>query len=152
MTNEFAQVQKALSKLAPTLQQKVVVGAARASAKVIADEAKRRVPVDTGLLKKSIGIAKAKKQDTPKDVVKFYVVPKTKIRFTAKGSINGQAVKVKTKTSAFHAHFIEFGTEKMPARPFLRPAMETTKTDVVKAFQEYALKRVDKEVKKLAKR
>jgi HK97 gp10 family phage protein len=152
MTDGFLEVQKALSKLAPTIQEKVVVGATRAAAKVVADEAKSRVPVDTGLLKKSIGVAKAKKKDTPKDVVKFYVVPKSKIKFTTKGTMDGKAVKVKTNTSAFHAHFIEFGTEKMAARPFLRPAMESTRTEVVTAFQKYALKRVDKEVAKLGRR
>ena len=156
MTNEFKAVQKALEKLTPVLQQKVIVGATRAAASVVAKEAREKVPVDTGLLKKSIGIAKAKKSDTPKDVIKFYVVPKTKINFTAKGVVSGQAVKVKTKTTAYHAHFVEFGYttvngKYIPAQPFLRPAYENAGNKTVQAFQQYALKRVDKEVKKLSR-
>ena len=43
ITNEFLQVQKALEKLPTVIAQKVVVGATRAAAKVIADEAKQNV-------------------------------------------------------------------------------------------------------------
>lgn len=152
ITNEFLAVQNALSKLPGAIQDKVVVGASRAAAKVIAEDAKRRVKVDTGLLKKSIAVAKAKKADTPKGIVRFYVVPKTNVKFSAKATVGGKSAKVKGKTSSFHAHFLEFGTKNMQARPFLRPAMEATKDSTVKAFQDYALKRVEKEVKKLAKR
>ena len=147
MTDEFLQVKKALDKLPGVLQQRVVVGATRAAAKVIADEAKQNVPVRTGLLKKSIGVAKAKKKDTEPGHVKFYVVPKSKIAFTKK--VNGG--KLKVKTYAWYAHFVEFGTAKMAARPFLRPAFENSAVKSVKAFQEYAVKRVDREVRKLAR-
>jgi len=152
MTNEFSQVQNALEKLPGVLQEKVVVGATRAAAKVVADEAKARVPEDTGLLKKSIGVAKAKKKDTPDGVVRFYVVPKSKLTILEKHMVGETEFKIKGKGRAFHAHFVEFGTVNMPAQPFLRPAMEATKDETVKAFQNYAIKRVDKEVKKLAKR
>lgn len=151
MTDGFLQVDKALSQLSETMQEKVFVGATRAAAKVIAEDAKANVPVDTGLLKKSIGVAKAKKKDTPDGVVKFYVVPKSKVRFTAKGTANGVGVKVKTTTQAWYAHMVEFGTVNMAARPFLRPAYANSATKSVKAFQQYALKRVEKEVKKLAR-
>ncbi|MFT7880710.1 MAG: HK97-gp10 family putative phage morphogenesis protein [Sulfurimonas sp.] len=151
MTDEFLQVKKALEKLPGALQEKVVVGATRAAAKAVADEAKERVPVRTGLLKKSIGVAKAKKRDTELGHVKFYVVPKSKIAFTAKGKVDGMGVKVKTKTHAYYAHMVEFGTKNMAARPFLRPAFEDSADKSVDAFQEYALKRVEKEVRKLAR-
>ncbi len=151
MTDEFLQVKKALEKLPGVIQQKVVVGATRAAAKVVAEEAKERVPVDTGLLKKSIGVAKAKKSDTKTNHIKFYVVPKSKILLTSKVSVGGKTGKLKAKVNAYYAHMVEFGTSKMAARPFLRPAFENAGDKSVKEFQEYALKRVDKEVRKLAK-
>lgn len=33
---------------------------------------------------------------------------------------------------AYRAHFLEFGTTKMPAQPFMRPAFEASKTTVEK--------------------
>jgi HK97 gp10 family phage protein len=150
MTDEFKAVQKALSKIPSTLQEKVVVGATRAAARVIANEAKDRVPVKTGLLKKSIGIAKAKRADTPNGVIRFYVVPKSKISIGSKVSVGGKSGKLKAKVNAYYAHMVEFGTSKMAAHPFLRPAFENSGDKSVKAFQEYALKRTEKELKKLA--
>jgi len=151
MTDEFLQVQKALEKLPGVLQQKVVVGATRAAAKVIANEAKENVPVRSGLLKKSIGVAKAKKADTKEGHVLFCVVPKSKISFSAKVTVNGQSGKLKGKVNAYYAHMVEFGTVNMAAQPFLRPAFENAGNKSVDAFQAYALKRVDKEIAKLAR-
>ncbi len=151
ITDEFLAVQKAIAKLPEVLQQKVVVGATRAAASVIAADAKEKVPVRTGLLKKSIGVAKAKKRDTKNGHVKFYVVPKSKISFTAKVTVDGQSGKLKGKVNAYYAHMVEFGTSKMAAQPFLRPAYENSADKSIKAFQAYALKRVDKEIAKLAR-
>ncbi len=152
MTKSFQDIQKKLSALPTVIQQRVVVGATRASAKVIADEAKQRVPVRSGLLKSTISIAKAKKKDTKDGHVKFYVIPKTKT--TQKVNLIsslGDITKLKFKRVAYYAHFVEFGTVKMEAQPFLRPAFENSKTKSVQAFQNYARKRIPKEIKKLAK-
>lgn len=161
MTESFKKVKKALDKLPGTIQQKVVVGATRKATSVIAKEAKSNVPERTGLLKKSIGVAKAKKKDTPHNHVKFFVVPKSKILFSksfdaskVKTSMpleHGSKVKLKVQAHAYYAHMIEFGTKNMVAQPYLRPAMESKAGEAVKAFQEYASKRVDKEIKKLGR-
>jgi len=151
MTDGFREVQQRLGKLPGMIQQKVVVGASRAAAKVIADEARENVSVRSGLLKKSIGVAKAKKKDTKEGHVLFYVVPKSKVSFGAKVTVNGQSGKLKGKVNAYYAHMVEFGTVNMAAHPFLRPAFENAGNKSVKAFQEYALKRTDKEIAKLAR-
>ena len=149
MTESFKKVMKALDKLPTAIQEKVVVGATRSATKVVANEAKRLAPVDTGRLKLSISVAKAKKKDTKENHVKFYAVPKTKLRKTISATVNGKKAKLKTVDYSYHAHFLEFGTSKMSAKPFLRPAVENTLQESVKAFQDYALKRVDKEIAKL---
>lgn len=153
MTDAFKQVQKALEKLPAVLQEKVVQGAARAAAKTISDEAKENVPVDSGLLKKSIAPVKAKKADTPKNTVRYYVVPRLNVKLTKSITMvsTGETAKIKVQLNPYYAHMIEFGTSKMPAQPYLRPAYENSTEKSVKAFQEYALKRVDKEVEKLAR-
>lgn len=150
MTDGFREVQKALEELPAVMKEKVVVGATRAATKVIADEAKRNVPVDTGLLKKSIGVSKAKKSDTEQNHVKFYVVPKSKILFSKKVTLaDGSIGKLKSKIYAYYAHMVEFGTKNMAPRPYLRPAYQNSAKKAVQAFQDYALKRVEREVRKL---
>lgn len=149
MTDGFRAVQQALKELPTTIQKKVITGATRAGASVIAKEAKRLAPVDTGTLKLSIGVAKAKKRDTDLNHIKFFVVPKSKVRRTVKAKVDGKNAKIKATAYTYHAHFLEFGTEKMAPQPFLRPAVDSTKAEVVQAFQAYAHKRIDKEIEKM---
>lgn len=44
----------------------------------------------------------------------------------------------------FVAHFHEYGTEKMPARPFMRPADESTKIQQEEIYTNELQKQVDK--------
>lgn len=151
MTDEFAKVQSVLTKLPIVLQKKVVVGATRAGAKVIAKEAQRLVPVRSGILKRSIGVAKAKKKDTPEGVVRFYIVPKTKVNSTSRVLVGGKSAKIKAKLSSYHGHFVEFGTDNMDEDPYLYPSAKSKKDETVKAFQNYTIIRTEKEVRKLAR-
>jgi len=150
-TDEFKEVQRVLRQLPAVLQHKVVTSAARASARVIAKEAKARVPVRSGLLQRSIGVAKAKKRDTPKDMVRFYVVPKTKVSISKKVLIGGKNAKLKAKMQSYHGHFVEFGTKNMNAQPYLLPAAEATRAQVVETFQQKIHEGVEKQVKRLAR-
>jgi HK97 gp10 family phage protein len=56
---------------------------------------------------------------------------------------------VKGVIDAWYAHFVEFGTSKMAARPFMRPAFESRKAGAVEAIKSYLLSRIPKEVEKL---
>lgn len=38
--------------------------------------------------------------------------------------------------AAYYARFVEFGTSKMLARPFLRPALESSKMEIEAAFKD----------------
>jgi len=152
ITDEFKAVQDALKKLPAQLQQKVVVGATRASASVIAKEAKENVPERTGLLKKSISVRMVPKRKSESGHVQFYVVPLTKMRFTANVTVGGQKGKLKATRTVHYAHMVEFGTSNMPPQPYMRPAYENSADKSVKAFQQYALKRTEKEIAKMAVR
>jgi HK97 gp10 family phage protein len=39
------------------------------------------------------------------------------------------------RTDAFYAHFVEYGTVKMPARPFLRPALNSNKAEIMSIME-----------------
>jgi HK97 gp10 family phage protein len=89
---------KRLRELGPKIARKHGRKAVRAGAKPVLDEARRRVAVDTGALKKSLRIVSAKPR--------------------------GSTVGAQVRSLAPHAHLVEFGTVKMAAQPFLRPALD----------------------------
>ncbi len=95
--------------------EKVIEKALEESAEIIREEASNKAPRRTGRLKKGITVSKVK--DSSIDI--------------------GPAKK------DFYGRFLEFGTVKMSARPFLRPALDTKKKEVKAKFIE--------EVKRLIK-
>lgn len=102
-------IDKALADLEPKIQKKILRDGLKAGAKIVADEAKLKVPVDSGDLKKSIKVRAGKRAGRGK--IRRTVV-------TGKGFFKGQE---------FYGGFVEFGTRKMRARPFMRPAYEAKK-------------------------
>lgn len=54
-------------------------------------------------------------------------------------------ITFKDKKHAFFWRFIEFGTSKMQAHPFMRPAFEAAKEKAVQRFEERMKERLDKE-------
>ena len=49
----------------------------------------------------------------------------------------------------FYAAWVEFGTSRLPARPFLRPAFLESKMQALEAFRKALADGIDKEVAKL---
>lgn len=120
---------KALSAFPKNIQNNVMTGAIRAGANVIRDEARVRAPKKTKALAKSI--VSIKRRTETRNQVKFSVTPS----------------KGKNK-AGWRAHFIEFGTSKMSAKPFLRPAFEVSENKSLDAAKNYIAKRIPKEVAK----
>ena len=120
---------KALKQFPTNIQKNVMTGAVRAGAKVVGDEVKQNVPIDSGNLKKSIGIVKRRTKN--KSIIMFSVTPR-------KGG----------KYDGWYGKFLEFGTSKMNAVPFMRPAYENQSNQSIKATKEYLAKRIDKEILK----
>lgn len=82
-----------------------------AAGAVVQDEAKRLVPVDTGTLRDAIVVDAIRKAGA---VVAVEVGP--------------------TNPPAFHAHLVEFGTNRgSPAQPYMRPAWDTKKGEAIDA-------------------
>lgn len=93
----------ALDKFTKNVQEKVLFAGVAAMAKVMYDEAKLQVPVQSGTLKESIYRVYSPEKST--DATKLYRI-----------SWN--------KKTAPHGHLIEFGTSRAPAHPFIRPAFD----------------------------
>ncbi len=82
--------------------------------RVVRDEAKRRVPVKTGLLKSAI---KAR-------------IGKRRGKYVA-----GAFAAVEYK-KAPHAYLVEYGTRHSQAKPYFRPSWDTKKDEVKKQIEE----------------
>lgn len=115
--------------------EKAVRPAAQSGAQVFYDEVKQRVPMSAKPHKSG------KKTYNPGTLRKAIYQA-----FADKESGDGKALyRISwNKTHAFYGRFVEFGTSKMAAKPFLRPAYDAARAKALKAVQE----RMAVEVKK----
>lgn len=87
---------------------------------VCRDQAKRNAPVDSGLLQESIRVAYGKKRRRKANDEELNVIVTVK----------------RGKGGASHAQLIELGTSKMPAQPFLRPAVRQTRKEMTQIIAD----------------
>lgn len=120
---------KKLDRLPENLEKNVLRGAIRASATPIVKDAKARVPVlqtpdarrVAGALRRSIHARSVQMKNG---------------RLTG-GVTAGGSDKSAGKKDTYYARFVEFGTAKMQARPFLRPAIDHQTGAATEAFGTY---------------
>lgn len=123
---------RSLKQFPQNVQKNVMTGAVRAAASAIAKEARIQAPKDTEQLAKSIAVVK-RKESNPK-IISFTVAPRLK------------------KKHGYLAHMHEFGTSKMAAHPFMRPAFEKKGAEAITIVKVYMEKRIGKEIEKAAKK
>jgi len=132
------------SKLAAKLDnitkaaEEAVRPSAQAGAEVFYQEVKQRVPVSAAPHKSG------KKTYTPGSLRRAVYQA-----YADKESGDGVAkYRISwNKTHAFYGRFVEFGTSKMAAKPFLRPAYDAARAKAVQAVKE----RMAAELKKVSK-
>lgn len=125
----------ALRKLPLHLTPEVHQAALKKAAKPLRDRIDLLAPKDTGEFVKTLAVrnTKFRKLNEHQVIVGF-----------RKGNDGGEPLK------GFIAHFHEFGTEKMPAKPFMRPAEQATKAEQERIYYEELQKEVDKRLKPYA--
>ena len=118
--------------------EKATRPAAQAGAQVFYDEVKQRVPVSAKPHKSG------KKTYNPGTLRKAIYQA-----FADKESGDGKAMyRVSwNKTHAFYGRFVEFGTSKMAAKPFIRPAYDAARARALQAVQERMAAEVKKAIK-----
>jgi HK97 gp10 family phage protein len=89
--------------------EKMAMDRLEKAGELVAARARMKVPVLTGSLKNSIRVRRLK--GDPKQDVRVYA-----------GS--------RDKGGPFYAHMVEYGTVKMAAKPFLRPALNESKAAI----------------------
>jgi HK97 gp10 family phage protein len=174
----LADLQRTLDQIPAKIEANVLRGALRAGANVIADEARRLVPVKTGQLKESIRVSVR-----PFPGGKLVATVKAGGRFkvyAAGKAIKGASYKTTGASgkpdyhAPFYAHFVEFGTARHwikpksrkslfiagllkelvdhpggRAKPFMRPAFDGKARAAIEAMAAYIRTRLPKEFKRL---
>lgn len=101
---------KDIDKVAKSLSTQAVGGISVNLASKIENEARNKAPLGpTGNLKRSL--------------------------HSFRGRNKNLAIAAVDRVIAPHAHFVEFGTSKMSASPFWRPALEANKQGIVNAIK-----------------
>ncbi|MGC7561339.1 HK97-gp10 family putative phage morphogenesis protein [Pasteurella sp. PK-2025] len=145
------QLQKAMQNLGRKTSNRIAVKAMRKGGVIVRDKARQNAPVlkenvphrRVGTLRKAISTR-----------TKVGRGGKTNTYIWVKGLSTKQVLKFKDKTGKagaynpkdpFYWRFLEFGTSKMPAQPFLRPAFQQSKNQAAKTIIETLHKEIIKE-------
>ena len=148
----LAELAKALRELPDRVAKNGLRVSVYAGAKVIRDEARLRAPKATeslgpnqpppGTLKRSV-IMKHIPELSSLTRQTFFVTVRHGKKYRKQGK------KGNLSQDAWYWRFVEFGTRKMRASPFLRPALEAERRDAVQAMKERLAERVELEAKNL---
>ncbi len=118
----LAEVQKLFEDMGDAATD-VLDKAAKDGADIVFNDAKQKVPVDSGKLRDSLVLKKSK-------------VKNAKVR---------SEYYVSKKSGAEHFAPVELGTSKMKAQPFLRPAIDENMQAVAKTVNDAVLKAIGRE-------
>lgn len=146
----FAELQKKLQEFGPRVEKNGMRAAARAAATVFRDAIRNSAPVRTGTLKANI-VTNSRRSDGPFMVRYGARIRSGKKLKYANTAANRRARRVGKKYQiegpAFYGRFLEFGTSKMSARPFMRPAFGPNVDRALNAFKARLAKAVELSVK-----
>lgn len=145
-------LRRALADLPTTLRRKVLVGALRKAARVVATAAKQAVPVlsvaapyrTPGLLKKRIAVRVSKAARQAGNVGVFVnIKPAAGAKFSKGVQVKASQRGAKSQNDPYYWRFVEFGTKKMAARPFLRPAADAL-PNALAVFEQEVVPQIEK--------
>ncbi|MER2518569.1 MAG: HK97-gp10 family putative phage morphogenesis protein [Candidatus Accumulibacter phosphatis] len=130
-------LKRALGELTSQLRKKVLLSALRQAARVVSADAKANAPTlqtpapyrTKGLVRKRISVRTSKDARKAGDVGVFVNVrPAAGAKYKRVGGVRtfvkASQRGAQSPNDPFYWRFLEFGTRKMRARPFLRPAAD----------------------------
>lgn len=147
------QLARALKELPMRVARNSLRGAVYAGAKLIRDEARLKAPVASnplankeppGTLRRSV-IMKQIPQLSNNERQTFFVTVRHGKKYRNQGK------RGNLSQDAWYWRFVEFGTVKMAARPFLRPAFESKKHQALAAIKNRLSERIEQAVQELRK-
>jgi HK97 gp10 family phage protein len=130
--------ERAMKEIPEKVAKKYLRGAVSQMGIVVRDAVRANAPVETGLLRRNIIYTRSRSMSGEgRESVSVMVRQKTK-RYSDNRSNRraGKAGKTyKVDGDAYYWKFLEFGTSKMPKRPFFRQAFEGSKMEAIEAFK-----------------
>ena len=148
------QLAQALRELPQRIARNGLRAAVYAGAKLIRDEDKLKAPKASaslgpnqpppGTLKRAVIMKQVRELSGPKRQTFFVTVRQGK-------QYRHQGKKGKRSQDAWYWRFVEFGTVKMSARQFLRPAFDLRKNDAVAAIKTRLAERIEQAAQELKK-
>jgi HK97 gp10 family phage protein len=140
------QLGEALRELAGPAAVRICVGATGTAARFVKEQAKNNIraspAIDTGSLLESIIVKKIPKSQT--NLTSAHIVTPRRRR-------TGSAKTRAKQSEAPHALFVEFGTEHMPAEPFLEPALSRNVSRTTQIMKDKLASGIEREAKKVSK-
>jgi HK97 gp10 family phage protein len=141
-------LKRALEAIPARMQNNILRAAVREASKPVRDEARSRAPAlktadkrrKPGTLKRAIGIRspRIRNRQVVGGVAVRSLSPKHVMAYKAK---TGQKA-ANNPNDAFYAPFVEFGTAKMRAQPFMRPALSSKAQAAIDAMGNKVRERV----------
>lgn len=131
--------------LTDDLRRKVLRGAVAAGAFPIRDAARAKAPVKTGRMRNAIIVKHIPErsnaqQQTYRVMVrsgkKYQKVKRTVVGFDVTSGASAK-FSITSNQDAYYWRFVEFGTSKMAAKPFIRPAFAQKKDESLFLIIEY---------------
>jgi len=130
--------------LGADMELKVARAGANAGAQVVKKHAIRMAPESTE--SHQLGVRKdqiAQPGNLKKNII-VKRLPPAERTVTEQFIVGVRHGSGKVPKDAFYWRFVEFGTVKMPARPFLRPALASNQQEVIDAMKKRIKARIDK--------
>lgn len=129
-----------LDKSFDALERKILRGALRSAlpqaARPAVKMAREKAPVNSEILKKSLGTRVVTSRD---GAVSVWISARRKMSEVVRvGTRDDGTPIMRRQTPARYIHLVELGTSKLLARPFLRPALDASRDAVVDKFRELA--------------
>jgi HK97 gp10 family phage protein len=135
----FKDLDNALAELPKATARNALQRALMEVAQPIADDAKARAPVDTGLLRRRIEVSKR--------------LSKRQARLNRRSEDKSFAeVHVGPPSSSDIARMVEFGTSDAPAQPYLRPAWDAGWRKALDGMKEAIAAEIENARKRLARK
>lgn len=132
------ELQTAMNRLSADMAGKIARQATASAAGVVRKAARDNAPVDTGNLKASIVMKRNRATNLTEE---YHVTARVGKKSDVK---KAKAGKGRLGKDAYYLRFIEFGTVKMPPRPFMAPALSNNIQQATDAMKKRLTQRLKK--------